>query len=114
MTVAGRPASSTNVATWSSFAEVSASTAGDGFGLMLGGGVGCWDLDHCVEGDVVAGWAREVVHTVGSALWLERSVSGTGLHVFVRAGEGPGFRRGAVEFYSRARFIRVTGDRFVV
>lgn len=81
---------------------------------MLGGGLACWDLDHCLEGGVLAPWASEVLASIGSPLWVERSMSGTGLHVFVEAPEGPGRRRGGVEFYSRARFIAVTGDRFVI
>ena len=108
----GRPASSTRACTWSSFSEVQAG-AGDGYGVMLGGGLACWDLDDCFDGGVLAGWAREALEGV-APLFVERSMSGRGLHVFVEAPEGPGFRRGGVEFYSRARFIRVTGDRFVL
>ena len=114
VTASGSPASSTDPSSWSSFAEVRASSSGDGFGVMLGGGLGCWDLDHCLEGDSLAPWAREVLDSIGSPVWVERSVSGTGLHVFVLAVEARGFRRGGVEFYSRQRFIRVTGDRYAL
>lgn len=105
----GRWASSTDAGTWSPFADVQ-SGAGDGYGVMLGGGLACWDLDHCFEGGRLAGWARDALVGV-VPIYAERSVSGSGLHVFVEAPEGPGRRGGGVEFYSRARFIRVTGDR---
>jgi len=108
----GAPASSTSPATWSAFADVQ-SGAGDGFGVMLGGGLACWDLDDCFVGGRLAGWARDALVGV-VPIYAERSVSGRGLHVFVEAPEGPGMRRGGVEFYSRARFIRVTGDRVVL
>lgn len=107
----GRWASSTKPFTWSSFAEVQ-SGAGDGFGVMLGGGLGCWDLDDCFDaGGRLEGWAVAALDGV-VPVFAERSVSGRGLHVFVEAVEGPGCRGGGVEFYSRDRFIRVTGDRF--
>ena len=108
--VTGAPASVTDPSTWSEFAEVK-SGAGDGFGVMLGDGLGCWDLDNCLTGDRLAPWAAEVL-TGCEPLLVERSVSGRGLHVFVAAGEAPGWRRGGIEFYSRARFIRVTLDRY--
>lgn len=107
----GSPASSTNPATWATYAEAVASSAGDGLGIMLGDGLACYDLDHCIDGGVLAPWAAEVLAGIDSPLWVERSISGTGLHVFVNAPEAPG-RRARVEFYSWARFIRVTGDRF--
>lgn len=113
VTVDGLPASSTDPGTWASFEAVRASSAGDGFGVMLGGGLGCYDLDG-VSDDV----ARAFVATVAErVVFVERSVSGRGVHVFVDAVEAAGWRRVidgvSVEFYSRARFIRVTGDRFV-
>lgn len=80
---------------------------------MLGDGLGCWDLDHCFDGGRLVPWAAEALASIDSPLWVERSMSGEGLHVFVRAAEAPG-RRGRVEFYSRARFIAVTGDRFTL
>lgn len=110
--VNGTPASSTNAATWTTYAEAKASTAGNGLGVMLGSGLACWDLDHCLEADVLAPWAVEVLASIVSPIWVERSMSRTGLHIFVSAPEGPGRRRDGVEFYSRARFIAVTGDRF--
>ena len=44
--------------------------------------------------------------------YVEVSVSGRGLHVFGGLSEGPGRRGAGVEVYSRARFIRVTGNVF--
>ncbi len=84
---------------------------------MLGGGLACHDLDHALDGGVLKPWAREVLAGIRErVLFTEVSVSGEGLHVFVEAPEGPGRRRvvgdGGHEFYSRARFIRVTGNRW--
>ena len=117
ITVTGRAASSTDPSTWSTFAEVQASSAGDGFGVMLGGGLGCHDLDHALEDGVLKPWAREVLDGITErVLFAEVSMSGEGLHVFVDAPEGPGSKRpvgdGGHEFYSRGRFIRVTLDKW--
>lgn len=104
----GTPASSTNPETWSSFEEVQ-SGAGDGFGIMLGNGLGCFDMDHVTDDE-----ARAFLATVEQrVVFVERSVSGEGVHIFVEALEAPGRRRGNVEFYSRQRFIRVTGQSFM-
>lgn len=109
--VDGSPASSTDSDTWARFCDVQ-SGAGDGFGVMLGGGLGCVDLDHCLEDGVLAPWAAEVLDAE-SSLFVEVSLSGNGLHVFVECPEGSGSRRGGVERYSRGRFIRCTGVEFV-
>lgn len=113
----GSPASSTDASTWSAFPAVLAG-AGDGFGFMLGGGVGCYDLDHALDDGVLKSWAREVVSAIPEpVLYVERSVSGEGLHVFVEAVECRGWRRplgdGCVERYTRARFIRC-GEPYVL
>jgi len=105
--VDGSPASSTDAGTWSRFAEVRAGR-GDGFGFMLGGGVGCYDLDHVSDADArdfIAGLTEPVIYA-------ERSMSGEGVHVFVEAPEERGWKRGNVERYTRERFIRMTGNRF--
>jgi len=71
---------------------------------MLGDGLGCYDLDHV--SDVVA---RELIAAIPEpVLYVERSVSGEGFHVFVEADEGVGWKRPPVERYTRGRFIRVT------
>lgn len=112
VTVSGRPASVTDPGTWSSFAEVKASTAGAGMGFVLGEGIGCWDLDHAFIDGKLAGWARDVLDSIESPLFTEVSQSGEGVHVFVEAPEGKGWkvRDGRnIEFYSAGRFIAVTG-----
>ena len=117
VTVTGRSASSTDPSTWSAFAEVQDSAVGDGFGVMLGGGLGCHDLDHALDGGALKPWAREVLGGITEpVLFVEVSVSGEGLHVFVEATEGPGRKLrvgdGGHEFYSRGRFIRTTLKKF--
>lgn len=104
--VDGTPGSSTNAATWDAFDAVQVG-AGDGFGIMLGGGLGCYDLDH-----VSYAVAKALIATIPEpVLYVERSVSGIGFHVFVEADESVGWKRPPVERYTRARFIRVTLDR---
>lgn len=116
--VDGRAASSTMPSTWSSFSEVLASNAGDGYGFMLGSGsnVGCHDLDNAFnDAGRLEPWAVDVLAAIESPIFVEVSQSGRGLHVFVHAVEVRGFRRsmpngGGHEFYSRGRFIRTTGN----
>ncbi len=113
ITTSGAPASSTRPETWASFTEVR-SGVGDGFGVMLGGGLGCYDLDHCSDGQ-----ARQFARTIPErVLYAERSMSGRGVHVFVEAPEGRGWKRMvdgvAVERYTWARFIRMTGTRIAI
>lgn len=119
VTVDGAPASSTNPATWSSFADVQAADAGDGFGVMLGNGLGCYDLDHALHRGVVKQWARlQLAQIRERVIFTETSVSGEGLHVFVEAPEAAGWRRpvgdGGVERYTRQRFIRTTLREFIM
>lgn len=106
----GSPASSTNSDTWSSFAAVQ-SGAGDGFGFMLGDGFGCIDLDNCLVGGVANDGARKLLRFNRGA-FVERSVSGRGLHIFGWRGEAPGVKRCGFEVYSFGRFIRTTGDTY--
>lgn len=103
----GRPASTTDPSTWYSFADVQAG-AGNGFGIMLGNGLGCYDLDHITYADACT-FMASIPERVIYAEW---SMSGEGVHIFVHAPEGPGTRRDGVERYTRARFIRMTGRRF--
>lgn len=115
LTVAGRNASSTNAATWSSHKDAVASEVGEGVGFVLGDGIGCIDLDHCIEDGRVADWAQEVLDN-NPGTYVEVSRSGSGLHVFGLLTEGPGrnVRDGvrAIEWYSVGRYIALTGRRF--
>lgn len=117
----GRLASSTDRATWLSFAAAVALATREGLP-----GVGfvfapddpfCGiDLDKCRDADAgtVQPWAQRLIERLNS--YTEVSPSGTGLHVFVRAVlPGPGRKRsgpdgtGAIETYDRARYFTVTG-----
>ena len=111
--VDGSAASSTNPDTWASFAEVQ-SGAGDGFGVVLdGSGLGCYDFDDCFNDGVLKPAVRDFIAGIAYPIvYVERSMSGNGLHVFVEAEKQRGFRRDGVEFYSWGRFIRMTLDSF--
>ena len=118
VTAAGKPASVTDPATWTTFAEAKASPAGAGLGYVLGHGIGCWDLDHCIVDGVLASWARQFITAIGFPLMIEVSQSGEGVHVFVTAPEGPGRRirdgERCIEFYSAGRYIAVTGNKLTL
>ncbi|WP_240038169.1 bifunctional DNA primase/polymerase [Actinomyces procaprae] len=108
VTVDGAPASSTDPGTWSPLRRVLGSQTGFGVGFMLGGGIGCLDLDHCLDGDGRPSAFAQRVLDACPATYVEVSPSGTGLHVFGQLPEGPGRRLPGVEVYSRARFMTVT------
>ena len=118
--VDGTPASTTSPSTWSPLHEVLSSTAGDGFGIMLGNGAGiaCHVLSNALGDDgVLVDWAGKVLAGIESPLFVEVSQNRRGLHVFVKSDERPGARRimpggGRHEFYSKERFIRTTGEAF--
>ncbi|MFF1382783.1 bifunctional DNA primase/polymerase [Arthrobacter sp. NPDC058288] len=118
ITVAGRPASSTDPATWSTFAEAKASHAGIGLGFVLGDGIGCIDLDHCFIDGALAGWAAEYIRSVSEpVIFAEVSQSGEGVHLFIEAPEAPGrkIRDGRnIERYTAGRYIAVTGNKLTL
>ena len=112
--VDGSPASSTDPDTWSSWDAVKKSSAGDGFGVMIGDGLACVDLDHCFDdAGALLPWAVDAIKSV-QPVFIERSLSGDGVHVFHEQ-EPVKYRRevfgdGQVEWFSHSRFIRCTFD----
>jgi primase-polymerase (primpol)-like protein len=110
-------ASVTAPGTWSPHAAAAASSVGVGLGYVLaaGDGIVCIDLDHCIDGEGLASWAREVLDRCPPT-FIEVSPSGDGLHVWGR-GElkrGRRMRQGgsSVEVYGQGRYVAMTGHRF--
>ncbi|MGY1945326.1 bifunctional DNA primase/polymerase [Nocardia asiatica] len=105
----GKAASSTNAATWSPWARVRPAARK---GYVLGGGIGCIDLDHClVDGELTPAAAKFLAALPPT--YIEVSPSGRGLHVWGRLPEGRGRRYVTpdglhVERYSVGRYITVT------
>ena len=111
----GRAASSTDAATWTTYANAKASSVGAGIGFVLNGdGIACIDLDHCIGPDgTLASWAAVILAGL-PATYTELSPSGTGLHVWGHASVGRGrkIRRtdgACIELYDRGRYVTVTG-----
>ncbi|WP_228506202.1 hypothetical protein [Frigoribacterium sp. VKM Ac-2530] len=88
---------------------------GSGLGFVLGDGVGCIDLDHCLVDGVPTSAAGEVLRAYPGN-YVEVSPSGDGLHIWGTADPAPGTRRVedglAIERYSTGRYITVTGNVF--
>lgn len=106
-------------ATWSTFPEAADSTIGTGLGWVLGEGIGCIDIDHCIDAaGRLAPWAQSIVDDHrDEALLVEISRSGAGVHIFLPMEPGRGridYHQGhRVEVYppGSGRYIAVTGDR---
>ena len=99
--------------TWTDFATACAAAAkrGWGIGYMLHQD----DPFCCIDLDVKPDTAPDdrarfesIIATMDS--YTERSRSGLGWHVWVKAGIGTGRRRDGVEVYSQERFMICTGD----
>lgn len=112
----GTHASSTDPATWCTYADAHAAVGSfTGAGVVMGQGLGCVDLDHCVDPSTgkIAPWAREII--IGLDSYSEFSPSGTGVHILATDIELPGkgrkrpYESGAVEVYDTARFLTFTG-----
>lgn len=116
LTTSGRLASSTDPGTWSTYRQAEQSDIGDGMGFVLaaGDGIVCIDLDHCLAGSGLAGWAKPIVEQAAGT-YVEVSPSGTGLHLWGRGevARGRKIRRGdvAIEVYGRSRYIAM-GHRY--
>ncbi|WP_068469960.1 AAA family ATPase [Candidatus Protochlamydia phocaeensis] len=69
----------------------------------------CIDLDHVCKEDQIFDWAEDIYK--GSTSYCERSISGNGLHVFIK-GNKPGqlCKKGQIEIYDHNKFITVTGN----
>lgn len=107
----GRAASSTDPATWSTYAAVTATRfAGVGF-VLNGDGIACIDLDHCLEDGRVANWAQAILD-LALGTYVETSPSGTGLHIWGRATIPAGRCTPRGEVYGTGRYITITGRRF--
>ncbi len=118
----GEPASSTNPETWVSYDEAVArmdewnqvhpdNPLGIGFVFTRASRIVGIDLDHVLTPDGLDPKAQQVVTELDS--YTERSPSGTGLHVYLRA-DWPhqGRKKSWLEVYSTGRYFTVTGDHW--
>lgn len=116
-TVHGWYASVTKPNTWTTFERASNSEVGTGLGFVLGDGIGCIDLDHCIDArGRVEPWAQHYIDRWRDrAIMVERSMSGRGVHIFLHMEETKGrmirLPGRSIEVYSWRRYIAVTGDR---
>mgnify|MGYP000972769020 CR=1 FL=1 len=108
----GRPASSTDKSTWSSFSRVKEAYekgGWDGIGIMTIHPYVSYDQDHCVDPE--NGLNDSAIEDLDDLnTYCEISPSGTGVRAFAK-GKKPGeeCKRGDFEMYDHARFMTVTG-----
>ena len=81
-------------------------------GFVLGDGIGCIDLDGCLDEKGRPSEFAQKVLAACPATFIEVSQSGRGLHIFGLLPEAPGRAREGVEVYSAGRFIAMTGRRW--
>lgn len=114
LTPAGRPASSTDPATWSPWSSVRG-LGRRGF-VLNGDGVVCLDLDHCLsEAGVLTEGAARLLALLPPT-YVEVSPSGDGLHVWGRGvidgGRVVSLAGQRVEVYGAGRYLTVTAQPF--
>jgi primase-polymerase (primpol)-like protein len=115
LTLTGHNASSTNPATWTTWNAAQNSKIGVGPGFVLGDGIACIDLDHClIDGIPTPATLAILKRYPGN--YIETSPSGDGLHIWGLMHEQAGTRRVEngvhIETYSRGRYITITGQVF--
>lgn len=115
----GKWAKSNQPSEWSSFEvalEYARNNKCTGLSFALeGSGMTCIDLDHSRQANgKYSALAQEVMQLAGDT-YTERSISGEGLHVFVKGNVLQGKYKNrndeiSLEVYDSARFISMTGD----
>lgn len=69
------------------------------------------DLDHCIdENGIIEPKSKQIIDKLNS--YTEKSQSGLGIHIIVKAGlpEGSGNRKGNFEIYDKGRYACMTGN----
>lgn len=121
--VDGKWAKSSDPATWTDFEtamEFAKRNNCEGLAFALDGksGISCIDLDHSIgEGGELSAPAKRLTDEI-SDTYIEISVSGNGIHIFVKEdilGKGKYKNRavtseGEIEVYDTGRFISMTGN----
>jgi primase-polymerase (primpol)-like protein len=108
--------STTNPDTWSDFDTAfrrysEGKSNGIGYVFTKNGGLIGIDIDSCLKDGVADDWAQEIVESLNT--YAEVSVSGNGLHLFVKGRiRLPKNRVGNLEIYTEGRYFTVTGNRF--
>lgn len=110
----GKRASVKAPKTWSSFEQVVAAYNKGGFDgigfVFTEGDPYCGiDLDGCRDPatGMIVSWAQEIINKLPS--YTEVSVSGTGVHIIVRATIAAAVRVKGVEIYHKERFFTMSG-----
>lgn len=115
-TPSGRPASHSDLMTWSSFEEATEALHAEGSGFR---GVGFVfssadpysgiDLDHCrdPQSGELEEWAARILAKLSG--YAEASPSGHGVHVIVRAEIPRSVKKSWIEVYFERRFFTMTG-----
>lgn len=112
-------ASSTNPATWSTYDEAisrlsTSPSLGLGFVLSADDPFVVIDFDHCRDPETGEIDPEVLIWIERFGSYAETSVSGTGIHVWVKASLPSGVlgrRAPGIEVYSASRFLTVTGAR---
>jgi putative DNA primase/helicase len=108
----GKPASSTDSATWQSFSSCNATAHRfSGIGIVLANGLAGIDLDHHADREGhLSDFAQRLIAQLDT--YAEFSPSGTGFHILFRGELPAGGRRNdrvGFEWYDVARYFTVTG-----
>ena len=71
----------------------------------------CVDVDHCFNPDETLSDEAKSIIALCDNSWVEKSQSGTGIHVwFIDDGFSGGRKKGNVEVYTTDRYIAMTGN----
>jgi hypothetical protein len=115
-TITGKPASSTDPATWATYAEAKAASENVGIVLTNTKQLLCVDLDHVIENKKFLKEFLSLKKFVDEAnTFTEISQSGTGLHLFFEITEPltlEANRHANIECYVNSRYIAVTENSF--
>lgn len=114
----GRPASISDCRTWSNLDDCITATewcVGNACGFALGSDYKMVfiDLDHCIlsDGSITPTAAKYIERLAPANPYIERSISGTGIHIFVwfTGTRPPIHPEPGVEMYTEGRFAVITG-----